>query len=206
MKLASFDQLSARTGASLYLFWGLAFLALEAGVALGFGRTWSEIGAGAAGVWILVWLLMLIFGRYAQRWLQRLAIWLWFASFAYLLGISLIDILANPDMDANGRFTISDLWPIAQLLALSPGYISLQLLGELPVYADLAVFLEYQADRKGLVWFQIWTLSLMHYLLILLILWFERLAQHRFGERLEPVEESRYFASSRRRPLENEPK
>lgn len=206
MKLATFDQLLARTGAAFYLFWGLAFLTLEIGLTLDFGRTWAEVGVGAAAVWIVVWLAMLIFGQHAQLWLHRLAIWLWFASLAYLLGISLIDILANPDMDSNGRFTVSDLWPIAQLLALSPGYISLQLFGELPVYIDMARFLEFQADRRGLVWFQIWTLSLMHYLLILLILWFESLAHRKFGERLEQQEESPYFASSRRRPLENESK
>ncbi|NVJ99937.1 MAG: hypothetical protein HWE12_00205 [Oceanospirillaceae bacterium] len=203
MKLASFDQLSARTGASLYLFWGLAFLALELAFTLDYGKNWFEVGIGTAVIWGTIWLGMLLLGRRAQLWFYRLAIWLWFASIAYLLGISLIDILANPDLDSNGQFTVSDLWPIAQLLLLSPGYISLQLYGELPVYIDMAQFLELQTDLQGVVWFQVWSLSLLHYLLILQIVWFDRLAEARFGERLEEVETSLYFATSRRRPLED---
>ena len=203
MKLPSLEQLRARTGVALYLYWGLAFLALEVGLTQGLGRNWIEVGIGAAVLWGVVWLALLIFGRFGQLWLHRLTLWLWFASMAYLLGISLVDILANPDMDANGEFTVSDLWPIVQLLALSPGYISLQLYGELPVYIDMAQFLEFNMNRQGIVWFQVWSLSLMHYLLLVLIIWFENLAQGRHGEQIEPIEESPYFASSRRRPLED---
>lgn len=202
MKLLSADQFLARTGASFYLFLGLALLLIEASSALGFARDWLTLGLVAAAVWGFTWLVMLIFGSRGQGWIFRLSLWLWFASIAYLLGISLIDILADPDLDGSGRFTVSDLWPIAKLLVLSPGYIALQLYGELPVYVDIASFLELQADRSGIVWLQIWTVSLLHYLLFLLIIWFESRAHSRFSERLEPIKESPYLPSTRRRPLE----
>lgn len=204
MKLLSADQFLARTGASIYLFWGLALLVAEAVSALGFARDWRTLGLVAAAVFVFVWLVLLTFGSRGQGWILRLSLWLWFASLAYLLGINLIDVLANPDLDGSGGFTVSDLWPIIKLLVLSPGYIALQLYGELPVYVNIASFLELQADRTGVVWLQIWTLSLLHYLLLVLIIFCESRTHARFSERLEPVKESPYLLTTRRRSLEEQ--
>lgn len=203
MKLISGEQLLARSGTSLYLFVGLALLGVEAGVALGIVRDWSSFAVLVAAVFALVWLVILAFGSRGQGWVLRLSVWLWCASLAYLFGVSLIDILANPDLNGSGRFTLLDIWPIAKLLALSPGYIGLQLYGELPIYIDIASFLELQADASGLVWLQIWTLSLLHYSLLLLIIWCDNRAYMRFSERLDNLPDSPYLPSTRRRPLDD---
>lgn len=205
MKFPTSTQLLARTGAASYLFWGLAILCFELAYALDLITVnlhlWILLGA----VWGFTWLLLIGFGARAQAWILRFSMWSWFATLAYLLGITIVDLLANPDLDGSGKFTVSDLWPMAKLLGLSPGYIALELYGELDIFTGVASFLELERDRRSLIWLQVWSLSLLHYMLPLLILWLESRAHNRFGERLELQEESPYLLTTRRRLHDDQP-